>query len=63
MGKPAITSSKLIYRLQQCYGPPAPLPSNDPLELVIWENLARRKQFVAFFVEGTVTVEEMSIIS
>jgi len=40
MGKPAITFSKLIDKLQQHYGPPAPLPSNDPLELIIWENIA-----------------------
>jgi endonuclease III len=40
MGKPAITFSKLIDKLQQYYGPPAPLPSNDPLELIIWENIA-----------------------
>src|SRR6202022_5145673 len=24
----------------QHYGRPAPLPSNDPLELIIWENIA-----------------------
>jgi endonuclease III len=40
MGKPAITFSKLIDKLQRYYGPPAPLPSNDPLELIIWENIA-----------------------
>jgi len=40
MGKPAITFSKLIDKLQQHYGPPATLPSNDPLELIIWENIA-----------------------
>jgi len=39
MGKPAITFSKLIDKLQQHYGPPATLPSNDPLELIIWENI------------------------
>src|ERR1700675_3419872 len=40
MGKPTSTFSKLVDKLQQHYGPPAPLPSNDPLELIIWENIA-----------------------
>jgi endonuclease III len=38
-GKP-ITFSNLVDRLQQHYGSPPPLPSADPLELVIWENVA-----------------------
>jgi endonuclease III len=38
--KPAtITFSKLVDKLQQHYGAPAPPPSTDPLELVIWENV------------------------
>jgi len=40
MGKPTITFSKLIDKLQQHYGPPAPPPSTDPLELIICENIA-----------------------
>jgi hypothetical protein len=36
----AITFSKLVDKLQQHYGPPAPPPSTDPLELIIWENIA-----------------------
>src|ERR1700730_8176049 len=40
MGKPAITFSKLVDKLQQHYGAPAPPPSTDPLELIIWENIA-----------------------
>ena len=40
MSKPANTFSKMVDQLQQHYGPPAPLPSNDPLELIIWENIA-----------------------
>jgi endonuclease III len=36
----ALTFSKLVDRLQQHYGSPAPLPSTDPLELIIWENIA-----------------------
>ncbi len=40
MGKPASTFSKLVDKLQQHYGPPAPPPSTDPLELIIWENIA-----------------------
>jgi len=39
-GKPTITFSKLVDELQQHYGPPAPIPSTDPLELIIWENIA-----------------------
>jgi endonuclease III len=39
--KPAtLTFSKLVDKLQQHYGSPAPLPSTDPLELVILENIA-----------------------
>ena len=38
--KPTITFSKLVDKLQQHYGPPAPPPSTDPLELIIWENIA-----------------------
>ena len=32
--------SKLVDKLQQYYGAPAPPPSTDPLELIIWENIA-----------------------
>jgi endonuclease III len=35
-----IAFSKLVDRLQQHYGAPAPPPSTDPLELIIWENIA-----------------------
>jgi hypothetical protein len=38
--KPTITFSKLVDELQQHYGPPAPLPSTDPLELIIWEGIS-----------------------
>ena len=39
--KPAtITFSTLVDKLQQHYGDPAPPPSTDPLELIIWENIA-----------------------
>ncbi len=53
-GKPTITFSKLVDRLQQHYGAPAPPPSTDPLELIIWENIAylandkRRAEAFAF---------------
>ena len=41
MGRMAsITFSKLVDKLQQRYGPPAPPPPTDPLELIIWENIA-----------------------
>jgi hypothetical protein len=40
MHKPTITFSKLVNKLQQHYGAPAPPPSTDPLELIIWENIA-----------------------
>jgi endonuclease III len=36
----SIALSKLVDRLQQHYGAPAPPPSTDPLELIIWENIA-----------------------
>jgi endonuclease III len=39
-GKPTITFSKLVDKLQHHYGPPPPPPSTDPLELIIWENIA-----------------------
>jgi len=35
-----LTFSKLVDKLQQHYGPPASPPSTDPLELIIWENIA-----------------------
>ena len=38
--KPTITFSKLVDKLQQHYGSPAPPPSTDPLELIILENIA-----------------------
>jgi endonuclease III len=39
--KPApIRFSKLVDKLQQHYGAPSPPPSTDPLELIIWENIA-----------------------
>jgi hypothetical protein len=39
--KPAtIALSKLVDKLQQHYGAPAPPPSTDALELIIWENIA-----------------------
>ena len=38
--KPTITFSKLVDELQHHYGLPAPPPSTDPLELIIWENIA-----------------------
>ncbi len=40
MGKPSITLSKLLDKLQQHYGTPPPPPSDDPLELIIRENIA-----------------------
>jgi endonuclease-3 len=39
-GKPTIAFSKLVDELQHHYGLPAPPPSTDPLELIIWENIA-----------------------
>jgi hypothetical protein len=35
-----IALSKLVYKLQQHYGAPAPPHSTDPLELIAWENVA-----------------------
>ena len=31
--------SRVIDKLQQHYGLPAPLPTTDPLELIIWDNI------------------------
>jgi endonuclease-3 len=39
-GKPTITFFKVVDKLQQHYGAPAPPPSTDPMELIIWENIA-----------------------
>jgi endonuclease-3 len=39
-GKPTITFSKVVDKLQQHYGAPAPPPLTDPLELIIWGNIA-----------------------
>jgi endonuclease III len=35
-----VTFSELVDKLQQHYGVPSPPPSTDPLELIIWENIA-----------------------
>ena len=40
MGTPTITFPKLLDKLQRSYGSPAPPHLSDPLELVIWENIA-----------------------
>lgn len=40
MNPATITLSKLVNTLQQHYGSPTPPPSTDPLELIIWENIA-----------------------
>jgi endonuclease-3 len=40
MGTPTIAFSRLVDKLQQHYGAPAPPPATDPLELIIWENIA-----------------------
>jgi hypothetical protein len=40
MGKATILFSRLVEKLHRHYGAFAPPPSTDPLELVIWENIA-----------------------
>jgi len=40
MRQPALTFSKLVDKLHEHYGRPAPGVSIDPLELIIWENIA-----------------------
>ena len=40
MRPPAFTFSKLVDKLHEHYGRPAPPVSTDPLELIIWENIA-----------------------
>ena len=37
---PALTIRETVRRLRECYGPPEPLPSADPFELVLWVNVA-----------------------
>lgn len=39
MAQLAITLIELVDTLRQHYGPPAPPPSTDPLELIIWSEL------------------------
>ena len=39
IGSAMMTFSKLVDTLHRHYGSPAPPPSTDPLELVIWENI------------------------
>jgi hypothetical protein len=59
-----ITFSKLIDALQRHYGPPVPPPSTDPLELIIWENIAylandeRRAEAFAKLKQGIGTSPE-----
>lgn len=40
MNEAPISFSKLVGKLQRHYGTSAPPPSTDPLELIIWENIA-----------------------
>jgi endonuclease-3 len=40
MGEATITFSRLVEKLHRHYGASPPPPSTDPLELVIWENIA-----------------------
>ena len=51
----AITFSELVRALQRHYGDPSPPPTSDPLELILWENIAylatdqrREAAFAAF---------------
>ena len=58
MDRPTITFAKMLDNLQQHYGPPAPPALTDPLELIIWENIAylasdeRRTRAFAALKEG-----------
>jgi endonuclease III len=40
MNPATVAFSELVDKLHQHYGLPAPPPSTDPLELIIWENIA-----------------------
>lgn len=40
MTKTTLTLRKAVKVLRQYYGPPARLPTTDPFELVLWENVA-----------------------
>jgi endonuclease III len=35
-----LTLGKAITSLREHYGPPTPLPTSDPFELILWENVA-----------------------
>lgn len=65
MSNLTITFSKLIDALQRHYGPPVPPPSTDPLELIIWENIAylandeRRAEAFAKLKQGITSPEEI----
>ncbi len=52
MPKESLTLREVVNVLRKHYGPPAPLPTADPFELILWENVAylasparRRKAF------------------
>jgi endonuclease III len=40
MSKGLLTLRQAVKLLRQRYGPPAPPPSSDPFELILWENVA-----------------------
>jgi endonuclease III len=40
MSKRSLTPREAIRVLSMHYGPPAPLPTADPFELILWENVA-----------------------
>ena len=58
MGRARITFAKMLSKLRRHYGRPAPPPLTDPLELIVWENIAylasdeRRAKAFAALKEG-----------
>jgi endonuclease III len=40
MAEPSLSLREAVKVLKKLYGPPTPLPTADPFELVLWENVA-----------------------
>ena len=36
----ALTLREVVKKLKKHYGPPAPPPTTEPFELILWENVA-----------------------
>ena len=68
MRKGLLTLAEAVKLLRKHYGPPAPPPSGDPFELILWENVAylaspsrRREAFE--LLKSTVGTSPMAILA